>query len=296
MKIALSALAVLGGLQLAASSFLLRSSVRRSLLEGAQPPELLVASNPLKTTVKSDAAFSIATDGGDYHSKAFTGENIGDPRRGNGNCVAFRRTLQCNPSGIRDPKKDKGCTTVVTSEESGFCECGDYAQFAAVDCNHRPFTCEVMCLKFAMLSGKAAVYRGSSLSPVEIAKVTEGAMWSNQTDLQAMHQMIGDVQDYMTRAMQYTNETSANAVASMQKFMDMMKNARQTDADLAAAELAKYHATLEDKPWLKIWNNGKKLEKTGQAIQAKVREVLPFDPVQDSTNNALAWAMSEHGR
>merc|ERR1719183_3399641 len=144
----------------------------------------------------------------DYFTKAWTGENAADPKRGSGGCTAWRRTLQCNPSGTRDPLKDKGCDEVIKADESGFCECGEYAQFAAVDCNHRPFTCESMCVKFAVLTGKPAVYRNQQLNPMQAKIVLDNVMWANQTDLEAMRMMEKELKEYMGRAIQYTTETS----------------------------------------------------------------------------------------
>lgn len=272
----------------AASHFLHR---RVSSAQTPTPPKLRTAT---KADYTGDVALGItaSSGGGDYYTQAFTSENIGDPRRGTGACVAFRRTLKCNPSGIRDMKNDKGCQQVVNSDESGFCECGNYAQFAAVDCDHRPFTCEIMCLKFAMSTpNKEAYYRDRKLNASELETLGNNMMWANQTDLQAMRIMIEEIQDFMTKSIAYTNETSSHATASMQKFMDMMKDARKSDAESAAKALADYHATLDAKPWLKIWQNGEKLQETGKAIQAKVREVLPFDPVAE-TDHTLRWAMA----
>merc|ERR1719482_2194440 len=165
---------------------------------------------PIDSSVfTSDPALAIVagSGGGDYYTEAWTGENIGDTRRGNGACTAFRRTLQCDPSGPRAPLQDKGCAQIVNADESGFCECGDYAQFAAVNCDHRPFTCEVMCLKFAVVTGKQAVYRNQALDPAAARTMLEKVTWANQTDLDAMRIMITDIQDFMDRAMEYTNDS-----------------------------------------------------------------------------------------
>lgn len=232
-----------------------------------------------------------SSGGGGYFSKAWTGENTGDTTRGTGACTAFRRTLQCNPSGPRDPKQDKGCQQIITADESGFCECGDYAQFAAVDCEHRPFTCEVMCLKFAVVTGKQAVFRNRNLSPTEARVVLDQVMWANQTDLEAMKLMMSDLTSYMDRALEYTNATAAQAKQSMQKFLDMMKAARMKDADAAAKEMAKYRKMIKDHPWIGIYDEGDKLIKAGRGIQAKVLDVLPFDPL-NAVNDQQAAAQA----
>jgi len=219
-----------------------------------------------------------SSNGGDYYTKAWTGENTGDSTRGTGACTAFRRTLQCNPSGTRDPLKDKGCQEIINADEEGFCECGDYAQFAAVDCNHRPFTCEVMCLKLAVVTKKQAVFRNQQLTPDQARYVLEAVMWANQTDLEALRGMEKELRDYMDRAIKYTTETSDKAKASMKKFLDMMKAARDIDAENARKELEKFRKDAMN-PWLNIWKNGQKQIDAGKAIQAKVKEILPFDPV-----------------
>jgi len=228
-----------------------------------------------------DPALAIVagTGGGDYYTKAWTGENAGDATRGTGGCTAFRKTLQCNPSGPRDPMKDKGCQEVIDAHESGFCECGGYAQFAAVDCDHRPFTCEVMCVKFAVVTGKPAFYRNQRLDPAQAKMLLNNIMWGNQTDLEAMRMMSAEVKTFMDRALQHTADTADIAKASMKKFLDMMKVAREKDAASAKAEMDAYRKAVKDKPWLKIWETGGKLITAGRGIQAKVREVLPFDPL-----------------
>lgn len=293
MKILLGTLvSLLALLRPAVSRFLHRqaaSALERTAAAKTRSTAVVAASPAPAGPLTGDPALGLAAsaNGGDYYTHAWTGENIGDPARGTGSCTAFRRTLQCNPSGVRDPTQDKGCSQVVNSDESGFCECGDYAQFAAVDCKHRPFTCEIMCLKFALLTGKPAIYKNQALGPQELKMMTDQLMWANQTDLTAMRAMQEDIYHFMTRAMEYTNATADVAKASMEKFLKMMKEARTEDAAVAAKELAEYHKSVEDKPWLKIWENGQELEKTGQAIQDKVREVLPFDPVME-TNHHLA--------
>lgn len=291
MKMSLNALLlVLSGLSCpAASSSLLR---RRASTDATQPAGL-VAAAPAPSLVGSDPRFVndpalgvvASSGGGDFFTKAWTGENAGDAKRGTGSCTAFRRTLKCDPSGIRDPKQDKGCAVVVKAGESGFCECGDYAQYAAVDCEHRPFTCEVMCLKFAVVTGKPAVFRNMPMTPEQAKGLLSTMMWANQTDLEAMRMMNQEVQDFTARALKYNTESADKARSSMEKFMAMMKVAREGDAAKAAAELAAYRNAVKNKPWLSIYNNGGEMIKAGRAIQAKVLDVLPFDP---ASNNAVA--------
>lgn len=268
MKMPMTAalLVILGFMSPAVSHLLLRRSASQQLV--AQPAS--ASTDPIVGLV----------DGGDYYTKAWTGENAGDRTRGTGSCTAFRRTLQCNPSGIRSPSEDKGCQGVVNADESGFCECGDNAQFAAVDCNHRPFTCEVMCLKFAVVTGKSAVYRGQNLTPAAARDLLHKVMWGDQTDLEAMRMMVTNVTDFMDRAMKHNTAASNKAKESIKTYLDMMKSAQSIDAAAAAAELAKYRAMVKDSPWLGIYKNGGIMIKAGRGIQDQVRKALPFDPVQ----------------
>jgi len=237
---------------------------------------------PIDSSVfTSDPALAIVagSGGGDYYTEAWTGENTGDTRRGTGACTAFRRTLQCDPSGPRAPLQDKGCAQIVNADESGFCECGDYAQFAAVNCAHRPFTCEVMCLKFAVVTGRQAVFRTQPLSPAAARQLLDQVMWANQTDLEAMRSMTKDIESFMAKALELNNARADNARQSMATYLDMMKKARKVDAKAAAEEWHNYRMALKNDPWVQIYRNGDDLIKTGKAIQEKVVEALPFDPV-----------------
>lgn len=285
MKMSLNALLflILGLIRPAASHSLLRRT--------AAAPAAAAAGDAFS----NDPALAIvaSSGGGDFYTKAWTGENAGDTKRGTGACTAFRRTLKCDPSGPRDPKQDKGCQQVVNAEESGYCECGDFAQFAAVDCDHRPFTCEVMCVKFAVVTGKQAFYRNQQLSPVQAKALLDSVMWANQTDLNAMRMMATDIQEFMTRALQYTTDSSNQAKESMKKFLDMMREAREHDAAKAAAEMQAYRDAVANHPWVGIYENGGKMIEAGKAIQAKVADVLPFDPVQEGYGNPDYKAMHE---
>merc|ERR1719253_582415 len=60
-------------------------------------------------------------------------------------CVGWRTTLNCVPSGPRDPLQDKDCLTIVSSQESGFCECEGYVHTAAVPCGHQEVNCTREC-------------------------------------------------------------------------------------------------------------------------------------------------------
>jgi len=301
MKVALVA-AVLFALSHGASSAttLLR---RRELLENdASAPSPAVApafNNFIPANGTSNDPYSgdpvlgavASMAGGDFFTKAWTGENIGDdrPERGAGGCAGFRRTLKCDPSGIRSPTQDKGCEDVVQAQESGFCECGDYAQFAAVDCDHRPFTCEVMCVKYAVVTKKQAIWKGAKLTPEQARLVLDKEMWAQQTDLTAMRTLVGDMTDFFKSSQALVNSQGKQAVESVNRYLDEMKKAQAHDQAQALKEMEEYRKKLQDRPWVQIWREGKKQEAAGKAIQAKIAEILPFDPLsahQDQESDA----------
>lgn len=229
----------------------------------------------------NDPALGIvaSSNGGDYFTQAYTAENVGDPSRGDGTCKMWRRTLKCNPSGPRDPKKDRTCTDVVPAGESGYCECGGFVQFAAVDCDHRPFTCEVMCLKFAVITGKPVTFRGQNLLPTQAQSELNKVMWANQTDLEAMRTQTQNMKDWMDQALVTLNGQAANATQAMQKFLDMMKKAHDVDKQRAAEAMQNHTNSASASPWMMIYKNGQKMIDAGRGIQAKVAETLPFDPL-----------------
>jgi len=67
--------------------------------------------------------------------------------RRKGNCVAWRRTLNCLPSGPRAPLEDRNCSDLIPPTESGFCECANSQLTAAATCSHSTFTCDNECGK-----------------------------------------------------------------------------------------------------------------------------------------------------
>lgn len=62
-------------------------------------------------------------------------------------CIAWRRTLNCHPSGPRLPAGDRNCSELIPATESGFCECADHQLVAGAGCSHRALTCAAACGK-----------------------------------------------------------------------------------------------------------------------------------------------------
>merc|ERR1719316_118339 len=71
-------------------------------------------------------------------------------------CVAWRKALNCDPSGPRDPMDDKSCFEHISALEAGFCECQNLQHTWAVPCGHRPSNCNDECHK--MLAGVKTPY------------------------------------------------------------------------------------------------------------------------------------------
>lgn len=264
--------------------------IAHNLSEGLLPPLSANFSIGMDHDFGGDPGLAIASgEGGrDYFTKRYTSENVADPKRGTGGCTAWRATLLCNPSGVRDTLNDKSCDQVIGADQSGFCECGAYAQFAAVGCSHRPFTCETMCLKFALISHKQAYYKGQALTPEQADSTIKYLMWANQTDLESMRIMTNELVRYMNRAMQYTTESGRMAKESLHKFQEMMKTVRQKDATKAKEEMDRYRQQLAESPWLNIWRAGQDMVKAGRGIQATVKDTLPFEPQKVARLKAIA--------
>jgi len=67
-------------------------------------------------------------------------------------CIAWRQTGGCDPAGAREPRGDVPCQTVVTSGNSGYCECSGSRRVRESTCDHREVKCEVECQRAAFYS------------------------------------------------------------------------------------------------------------------------------------------------
>jgi len=258
-----------------------------SLLVGAGGHSLRKQEQP--AFQNANPALGALSGGGNYYTQAFTSESIGDPRRGGAGCTAWRKTLSCNPSGPRDMEYDKSCTQVVNSGESGFCECGNFAQFAAVDCNHRPFTCETMCLKFAVVTGKPLPPGKQQLlsqsnfgMPNDVqtnmhvgqqsSQVLSKTMYGQQ-DLKALDAKAKEIEMYMDMAKRSSQAAGEKAKASIRKFMGSMHHAQAQDKAAAAKALAEYSSLIKEHPFKGMADGGKQLENIGKELQERVAQI-----------------------
>jgi len=168
---------------------------------------------------------------GDYYTHKIQSENAGDMKRGDGSCKSWRRTLECDPSGARDPHADKACDVVIGATESGYCECGGYAQFAAVGCSHRPFTCETMCLKFAVVTGKPVLdEQGRLTQTVPMAAAALGPKMMAEQDLKVMEVMNKEAAELFDKARASSDASSKKAKDSLDKYHTVLNKAQLDDA------------------------------------------------------------------
>lgn len=205
-------------------------------------------------------------------------------------CVGWKKTLNCDPSGPRDTVNDKDCSKTVSSEESGFCECGDFkvlndTQFAAVPCTHPPFTCDAMCLKLSVLSGISIDYKGSTMNSTE-ANTTLEALQKNPyaLDILKQRERPPPIQDAMkafakTKAAEvetHTADVAKHSAVAQKEVEEMMKqNSRAwEDVHLIADEMR--HPGGEP-VWKNLATAARQMKSAGQKMQDTVKTVLPWD-------------------
>ena len=69
----------------------------------------------------------------------------GSGSRGDGGCIGWRQTADCDPSGTREPAGDLPCHARVRNGISGFCDCGEGRHVMRVTCEHSAFSCGNAC-------------------------------------------------------------------------------------------------------------------------------------------------------
>mmetsp|Transcript_131220 Transcript_131220/g.245554 ORF Transcript_131220/g.245554 Transcript_131220/m.245554 type:complete len:242 (-) Transcript_131220:88-813(-) len=66
-------------------------------------------------------------------------------------CVKWRKSATCDPSGPRDCGNDKDCNLIIDGTEAGYCECTNYVHTSAVPCGHAALNCTTECQKLVPL-------------------------------------------------------------------------------------------------------------------------------------------------
>lgn len=169
------------------------------------------------------------------------------PEKGLG-CMAWRKTLNCDPSGPRDLKGDKNCSDIIPAEESGFCECEGYVQTAAATCAHRLISCKTECSKVARRYRD--LYGDNYKAP----------------DLHDMQKAIDNAyKEHHAKMMHHADE----AIANTGRMVKAMKQANDDYND----RLKKFG----DPPmWKQIHDAGVEAEKEGKNIQGMASMANPY--------------------
>lgn len=202
--------------------------------------------------------------------------------------------MNCDPSGPRDEKNDKDCATTVSSELSGWCECGDFetlnyaqnsSQFGAVPCTHPPFTCEAMCLKFAVLSGMSIEYKGATLSSSK-ANETLAGLQDNPFEVDLAKKMQhpppipASMKEFADKAAKelaaHTADVQKKAEVASQAVEQLMKqNSRAwEDVHIVATNLRNPGG---EPVWKALATQARNMQAAGKKIQGTVKEVLPWN-------------------
>merc|ERR1719389_152087 len=171
-------------------------------------------------------------------------------------CVRWRKTLNCAPSGPRDPTQDKDCSVTIGQSESGFCECEGHVHVAAVPCGHKAINCEHEC--------------GS------VVKLVREVFGANYTDSKKAKLPVYDAgRDPYSRAREYGDK----AVKSVNTAVQSANSALNAARDMISRMMAL-------KPWNEIAKSGKKAEAAGIRAQEISEMARPFIYGQVNTTHA----------
>eukprot|EP00397_Hematodinium_sp_SG-2012_P067414 GEMP01104482.1.p1 GENE.GEMP01104482.1~~GEMP01104482.1.p1 ORF type:complete len:205 (+),score=44.89 GEMP01104482.1:73-687(+) len=162
-------------------------------------------------------------------------------------CVKWRKTFNCDPSGVRDPMGDKNCQEPIPQGESGFCECEGYAHVSAVPCDHGPFSCAQECTKTTKLVRE--VFGGN---PDQVAAPPQSAVADQMGD------PYKRARDYGEKAVTAVNQAVNAANQGLQESQDMISR------------------MMSLKPWKEIEAAGKQAEEAGQKAQEMAKLARPY--------------------
>lgn len=227
---------------------------------------------------------------------SFTPPQVVVPPPGSMGCIGWRQTANCDPTGPRDPKEDKKCDAKITHSFSGFCECGGGYHVASVSCGHPTFSCDYMCLKYAVMMGAAPVYLGAKMTNDEAKKM-----------LDVLDTNPHALDDYQrARVPLPFNEYSKNMMKEYDAmFENMLKDLRakgevavhDVESSVGAtveaqkkayAEAAELRTPGGQPLWKVLAITGKTAENAGKEIQEEVANV--FKPFGGSPPASMALA------
>jgi len=165
-------------------------------------------------------------------------------------CVKWRRTLNCEPTGPRDQLQDLPCDATIEADVSGFCECESMQLTKAVGCGHTPFTCAEECAKMKRIWREVFGADQAGSSGPTAAPVPPGG------DPYAQAQEYGD-----------------QAVSAVNQAVDSARQALDGAKDMMSRMMAQ-------KPWEQVAEAGKQAEMAGKKAQAASQLARPFIYVQ----------------
>jgi len=198
-------------------------------------------------------------------------------------CVAWRSTLNCDPSGPRDMHKDKPCGEAVADGESGFCECAGYQQFATVTCHHQPFSCDIMCLRFSVITERLAVFHGESLTREEAIGILEASK-SAADPVHRANEIADKASTEMAAKIAQLRSSGEVAVDHVHDLVMELGKVQEAQLDKQKLELngeldkqKKLLAENSKPAWQQLAEAGRESESAGRAILDNLRTVIPFD-------------------
>lgn len=155
-------------------------------------------------------------------------------------CRGWRRTLNCHPAGPRLPAGDRNCTSLVPTDESGYCDCGVELTNAAT-CSHRTFTCAEAC---GVLGQKYRDVYGDAYEPP-----TEQEMIAQFKHADTRYNQARDLADHAVQAVDRATRAARDYVDSVH---DRLRRKQAED------------------PWLTVARAGRQAEEAGQKAQDMV--------------------------
>lgn len=158
-------------------------------------------------------------------------------------CIGWRRTANCQPSGPRLPTLDRNCSDLIPPDESGYCECGNNQLTGAATCSHRVFTCNKMCghlgRQFREVYGDAYTPPGAEQMIAKLDAAEE--MYQNTRVL--ADDAVSKVNRAIRKSQKLQKEMLAKAQPKGDPWLIAAKAGREAEAaGLDAQHLADHHA------------------------------------------------------
>ena len=118
-------------------------------------------------------------------------------------CIMFRTTGACLPEGPREPHNDKGCTAIIMTDMSGWCECSEGRQAALVGCGHPSLQCKTEC---------AALPKLEPLEPLESVATTHSAPAAAAASVEELEAQLAQEESKMAELVRTKESLRLNGV------------------------------------------------------------------------------------